>query len=561
MGNAISYTTSGKRFRGFLCMVTFCAFMAGLILSGVGIRTYGTSLLETDNYFDSDVYQQDISAELTELLNDVIWAYGTGENEWSVADGFSITDVEAGKIYYYDMMELWRNREELEIGDSLSGLEPYKTAEKTLAYDLADYSQMAAYLNSDLARNNYIYFSTEAFKDLFRQTGHVNTEYCYSTYFSKQAYFVFDASEYPDAEYGDAEGEETVVYEIGWDDDSEEYTKTAVSVNKEGVENSYVYDIAASLDYAVYDPQQNIFYSTNDDYFSDMENYIYRAESLEDVLPDTEYAPDNIVLALLRSYNMSVNEVATDAVNRGEESAWAMTRLDARQDGGMLLYDIRNTRFHSSNEESVDDIQNLPYAYEQGEDSEKEGIEKADALVYYDEDLIGTLEGTSVFYFGIDPDRAETEMNQEDKMSWKYRYYRFFAKGIGFMLAGTVIALLLLIAQAVWLIRTTGRRAKDDREIALNRFDRLPTELWAVCYVGILVSCVMLPRIYIGFERLSRIVIWGILITLPFGFFFMILTLSLARRIKAHNLWSRLYGKTLLQHIRKRAGEFCSRRK
>lgn len=561
MGKSILYTTSGKWFRGFLCMVTFCAFMAGLILSVVGIQTYGTSLIESNDYFSSDAYQRDMRDELNDLLNDITCVYGQGENGFSVADGFSITDVDAGKIYYYDTLELWQNREDLNLDQSLSKLDGYKTSEKTLTYDLADYDQMVQYLNSDIAQNNYIYFSTQTFKNLFFRADHVNKDYRFSSYFSNEAYFVFD-----NAQIDQQEEEESVVYEIGWDDSREEYTRTAVSVNMEESNRSYDFDdMAESADYAVYDPKQDIFYSPNDDFFEEMGSYLYEADSLKSVIVDTEYPPDNIVLPLLKSYNMSVNEMTTHIVMEAQESALALERLQSRQSRGMLLYDIENTRFHSSNVENVFVIQNLPYAYVQDDSGTESGvltIQGGWMLEDYDEDFIHNLEGDSVFYFGVDPDRAENQINQDDTMSWKYRHYSFFAKGIECILVGTFLALILLIAQAVWLIRTTGKRAKEDQEIALNRFDRLPTELWVILYFGILINCVNFARRYIlDSGSLLFVVAGGILITLPFGFCFMVLTLSLARRIKARNLWSALYCKAMPKRIWKKAGEFCSKRK
>lgn len=53
----------------------------------------------------------------------------------------------------------------------------------------------------------------------------------------------------------------------------------------------------------------------------------------------------------------------------------------------------------------------------------------------------------------------------------------------------------------------------------------------------------------------------AILLTVPFAFCFMVLTLSLSRRIKAHNLWNRMYFRRIPAGVRRRFGEFYVKRK
>jgi signal transduction histidine kinase len=138
---------------------------------------------------------------------------------------------------------------------------------------------------------------------------------------------------------------------------------------------------------------------------------------------------------------------------------------------------------------------------------------------------------------------------------------------VGFyVVIATVLAFVLLVIQAVWLLKTTGRREKSvavkkkkrgknaenaepdagdvpevpAAEIQLYRFDKLATDIWFVSAFVILFSAIVCGFALIA-ENITEFMLFKnmalcVLGTLPFGFCFMIFTLSFARRIKAKNL-------------------------
>ena len=151
-----------------------------------------------------------------------------------------------------------------------------------------------------------------------------------------------------------------------------------------------------------------------------------------------------------------------------------------------------------------------------------------------------------------------------NKIEFEFELYNFLAIGI---IAGAVICFVLLIIQAAYLIMTTGRESREDKhagKVVLRGFDKFPTELWFLIYVLSIGASALFVWIamqteydYKGRTALSyissmgelRTVLIGVLSSVIFGFVFMQLTLSFARRIKAHNLRSRLYVRGLYKRL------------
>ncbi len=105
----LSYTASGKKFRGLLCMLTFCAFVACAVVSYYAIDTYGNEILKNPgkDFRESTVYQSDIENEMLYLLQQIKQAYG---NEYG--DGVvTVIDAYYKKAYDYDLGEIRNDRQ------------------------------------------------------------------------------------------------------------------------------------------------------------------------------------------------------------------------------------------------------------------------------------------------------------------------------------------------------------------------------------------------------------------------------------------------------------------
>ena len=120
----LSYTASGKKLRGLLCMLTFCVLVAGTAVAFYAIYTYGYEILKNPgkDFRESTVYQSDMENEMLYLLGQIKQAY---ENEYE--DGVvTVIDASSKKEQEYDLGEIRNSK----LGGSLSvnsleNLEPY----------------------------------------------------------------------------------------------------------------------------------------------------------------------------------------------------------------------------------------------------------------------------------------------------------------------------------------------------------------------------------------------------------------------------------------------------
>lgn len=567
------YSNTGKSFRGFLCMLTFCAWIAGVVFSMMGIKIYGRDILELDqnDYFESSVYQTDMLTAAGNVLENIHEAYIKNEGFDS---NFSITDVAKDTIYYYDMKEILEDYKEKEFEiTKLSDLDPYLWGVCRAAnmYGFTDYNKVSDYLATPKAENNYIYFSEEAFKNLFKETGKINTNHRFSDRFSESAYFLFEGEEYANVDAVDIkkEIEESVTKEVT---ESEAPTSEEV-VMTDSVEERDSYD--STFNYAVYDPIENLFYSPSDDYFNSMDSYIYDAEEIKRQMDEAEFESesDNTVFLWLRGYNYQVKNIWDNIIYKYKEVSENLRSLDQMHNNGSFVFYLANSDFICTNVKDINDIKNLKKVYGvKGRNSKEvfgENVEDPTKLADFPT-LVGTifdyqLPHNTMFYFGIDPERTHLK---PDRVTWNYKYYTLFSKTVGLVVWLSVILALLLIVQAISLIKTTGRKDKNGKEVMLNFFDKLPTEIWAmitIILLGASAFFVIIARDYISFwskwTKVGYLVSAGVMAVLPFGFLFMMLTLSFARRIKAHNLWNRLFLRKMVRSIILKTEAFWNTRK
>lgn len=522
----LSYSASGKSFRGLLCMLTFCAFVAGAVVSFYAIYTYGNAIIRNagKDFRESPVYQSDIENEMLDLLQQIKQAY---RNEYG--DGVvTVIDADSMKAYDYDLEEIRNDRQ----GDSLSAasladLEPYryKTNREGMVSDVSDYRNVVSEIMNDMPEEDFLYLDTDAFRNLFVNNGHLNENHCYSDSFSQNAYFVFDSLS--------EDIEKEVNLEI---------------LDGEAADSVSVQDISGKA-YAVYDPDQEVFYSTWDAYFEPMESYIYSIAELKAYLQSVDSIQtryDSLLMPLLHCYNYPVEEMLNNPLEQYEMLLQAKSFL-AEYDtlGGLYYFEAEGDVY--TNTEVLSDIRSRADWYcltKSPEDpaivytrNTKEGGSMSDETVVVNDAV--TFPVNITLYFSMEPG---SQVRSERVIVQHFHEYPFYAQYTMVFLAVAVLAFILLIVQAVWLIETTGREGKERKEIILNRFDRIPTELWAV-----LCGTVLVGSIFFAYTNPGGLHFEGGIVSmctaaevtaLPPAFCFMILTLSFARRIKAHNLWS-----------------------
>lgn len=518
--NRLGYSTIGKRFRGFLCMLTFCALVLSAVFVVYGIMLYGTEIITEpkENYMESSVYQADLFDKTANVLYNLQQVYlSSDENK------VSIIDMESDTVYYYDALAMVRDyKEEEDTDELLADIDSYKQyTVHHLENILTDYDETVQYLEANSKKDQYLYFDGEMFKEMFEENGYRNTDNKISDMFSEDSYFIFY---YPD-----------------------ELSKTKLQkiFDSEDTNESEDFELLQEIQYAVYDAAEDVFYSSWDEYFMPMDYYLYDVGEVATIFLDSykEENFDSIIIPLLWSQNLNNGEFWEWMAGKHSMAEEALASLNSEQ--GVFVYSIENAQFELSNVTDISEITKLEYSYKMTgnllSEQDSTTLEKLTNYEYI-KNTFDSFPDDSVFYFGMNPSQAN---NGTDNLSKKCRWYTIFANGICYSIAATVLFLVLLIVQAVWLIVTTGRKEKKGKEIVLNKFDEMPTEIWAFFVLVIMLICGVLvlvvakivrsPYVFDSLVAEFAVAAAGVL---PFGFFFMILTLSMVRRRRADNMWS-----------------------
>lgn len=543
--NRLSYSVFGKHFRGFMCMVTFCVFCISTILSIYAIEVYGSEIITNpaEKYQDTDAYQSDLNYEIWDVLS----RCNSMDPANTPYGEISILDMDNQEIHFYSREKLGEAHYNNDFtGDTLDYMFPYeaKAEQRIKDYDLMDYQQMKEYLADEENRADYIYFDQESFRELFEKNGLVNEDYRFSEDFSEDAYFIFENYKVSTGDY----------YEK--DESAEEGEGTAE------VRNVMVtpYNLTS---YAVYDPDEELYYSTQDEYFPEMETYIYETEELlrniDEIEKDTYYY-NSIVIPLLRSFNYSLQEITQTTFASYANMIEAKNNLNAMSHRGIYYYLAMDESFVYSNVETLDAMENMNYyRFSMMENGKVEQSHSSHLPDFVDEyalsHFVENAPGGAIFYIGFQ--RAESMWNAglSDLIccDMEYPIYRDYT--LAFLVIA-IVSFVILMVQAIWLIRTTGRTYKGDKTVAMNFYDKLYTEIWVVLSFGIMIACcahsyeIMVDALeYYG---MLYLVVYVILAALSFGIPFMMLTLSFARRIKGKNLWSQsLFVKLVCRCYRK----------
>lgn len=596
--NRLSYSVFGKYFRGFLCLITFCVFCVSTILSIYAVGTYGTDIIVDPEYHYSETgsYQIEVGNEIRHVLNHCNMLGFTSVESSDIA----MMDVENQEIHYYSKEYLG---EDLYYDNfyatSLKDLEVYEQREsfRYEGVNLSDYQQMKAYLSESDYPSDYLYFDKSSFRALFEQDGLQNTNYRFSDEFSEEAYFIFENFEVttretkiegPTVSSTESIGEKATAEEATTEAihmekaeistekldeenttteavDEENTSEAEVSVVKETVTQEIVITPYNLTSYAVYDPEQGIYYSTQDEYFSDMGTYIYQTDVLLDYILEQE---DNgtyyysLVIPLLRNYNYSMYEMAESNSGEYEMILSVQNELDSCADRGVYYYLQNDKDIVYSNVKDIKEIEALDnyYTFKKKSDGEIKQIHSAKVPdltdLYIVEEYFSAYPEESAFYLGFEDFMSKHFYANVSSFVLHNEEYPFYRDNSLILLIVAIVSFLLLMVQAFSLIGTTGRRYKGDEEVALNFYDRIFTEIW----IG-LSGVILMASIAFGFMcieeftymlSIGSMVCWTIVGSVVFGFCFMVLTLSFVRRIKAHNWIEQMILVKLVKHIKKK---------
>ncbi len=553
--NKLSYSVFGKHFRGFLCMVTFCTFCVSVMLTIYAVGTFGPDIIinPASKYDETYKYQNELFVEISTLLNNIdeMDCYDVSKEE------ISILDMSEQAVHYYDAFSMGEaSYNDVFEADCLEEMTDYEIKDVVSLEDreLDDYEKMVAYLASDTV-SDYLYFDEESFRALFENDGLQNTDYRFSDNFSEEAYFIFENYEVTTKRESSKSLDATT--EVVEEDNAEATTEVAEEDTDSEEVNADSTEVVITpynlTSYAVYDPEQEIYYSTLDDYFSPINYYTYSTEELLGFIQlmeedGTQY--NSLVIPLLKSYNNSLEEIAGQACYIYNNVIVADSHLKDITERDIMFYFREDDSKCYTNMEEPEMVKEAEIWY---------GFEKLTSgdVIQTHSGNVTDLEDVSVveecfaeyptgafLYLGFSPQTLNIWDVQYYSIVRHCKEYSWLAQYSLALAILAVVSFVLLLIQAVWLIRTTGKTCKDDTEISLNFFDRFYTEIWLLISLVILFAAAFVAAVafdwmlYDTSLELMCVCVGGG--ALPFGFAFMVLTLSFARRMKAHNLWNRM---------------------
>lgn len=552
------YTKKGKIARGFLCILTFYAFMAVFSFVVNGLVSFDGILKKDTHYYETDLYRSNLSNEAYDLLND-IWVIHNFESE---DRPFSVYDVSLNRNTSYDVEQMVKDHKNLGFEpNDFDEMEEYKLSADRKTINFSDFSKVKEFLSKEENENSYLYFDEKAFKQLFFDNGWKNTNYRFSDSFSEDAYFVFANIKKIGPGFTDYEDENLETRIIDTTDYDVSYDGNIIKISD--ISQKIQVD---DLVYAVYDPTENIFYSTEDDYFPVYESYIYRTRYLDDFLQQSQQQYTNIVMPLLNAYNMSVVDVWDDIHNTYDNYHIAKKDME----GIAISYSIKNSKYQYANVNRVLTITDMEESYsiagKAAGDKVSSGKKEIKNLPGYTpiKETLELFPSDTAFYFAFDSNNIK---GKDTALAVGYREYQFSEKYIKAAIFFAIVLFVLIILQAAKLIITTGKTSKDAEVILLRKYDKLGTELWfllsAMILVGSLFGALIVAQAIFDYHDFDMFRINIILsgLTVPFAIVFMLITLSFARRVKTHNLWDKLFIRRIYRYLKNKFVTFYYGRK
>ncbi len=544
------YSLPGRLLRGFLCLAAFGFGVAASVYIVYGVSVYGEDILNSNvenRYEDTPAYQREIYKQIDCLLNGSEQAMA---DENSV-DEARLVDVSASEIYTYDLKKMYEEyARDMGIGHDISELQDYRKSYQHLDNcNMTDYNSARAFFNNDSMEDTHIYFSPADFRALFYDQGIRNTGYRFSEDFSDEAYFLFDYR-------GNSKTTRKVLEEIAGLKQESSYTK---------------YDLT-DITYAVYNPVEDVYYSTKDDYFEPYDSYVYSIKEVRDRLNELDADGtrfDSIVFALLQSDNKADSWIF-ESYNIYADILQARENLETQipADKGQFFYVSFGSKGETNDETLLEEIlvteekDNKLSVLRQIEsvlsqkgyiyygfllDEKGEFIEENNGIAFANgdevESMMSQLQGTGskllvyAYYNG-------DEYLEGNVIQTHIEEYEYYKSNIGRLIQVEIAMAILTLILAVWLMVTTGRRYRQDKEVSLNFYDKMPSEVWFI--VSIVIFFLAFGVFLFGINVFAetglighRMNLWiGLMVSVElFAWVIMVLVLSFCRRLKAHNFW------------------------
>jgi len=508
------YTASGKMWRGFVWLVSLAVFVAGCVYLYQMYSEYGMSMFDANKvpYQQTDSYKEDLERALNSVQDSVlkitssankVAMYDTVTNNYyaRIADESGEETEGSGGVY-----------EVLIDGAYTYEISVNQVVQRDMPFD--NYEWAASELKKTNTGDAYIRFNKESFCNLFKKCGDLNINNKYSEEFSESCYFVFP--------------------------------------------NVMEHDI-----FAVYNPQDDTYYSTMDNYFPAYNSYVYAVSDVLNSVENDSLNYNNIIFPLLKSYNYELSYVIDkfEAINYGIDEAYKTLK---GQNEDAFLYYYKGEPALSEWGKNVDeykDITELPEFYylslsdrtiDYGQASLSEALEKEDKSIK--EAQCSWWDSKTELFFGMDYARAEKNLkasgSSRTKNMYYYLRYKNYNNGARFFFLVLVLVAIMFVVflySTVRLVLVTGRKGEVDEngkfsKVYLNFFDKSPTEIYLLFLFGVsifvgYIDYVIILEFYTRFRKYLVFSVVGIGVSVfVYGFLFMVLALSLVRRLKAHNL-------------------------
>lgn len=543
-----SYSVAGKLVRRILCITTFMLLMFFFGVCVYVIAEYGIGVVSNDfDLYSCERYKNKLSLEIDNLVCSVV-SHEMRKNDTEL----TVYDVGNSVARTYDVAKIAEGN----ISENIEDLDAYVTNEEEKKLNIYDYDTVKSFINTSAREydNKYLYLDNETFANIFKKNGLQNTNCWLSNNFPEEAYIIYK-SEGLMLRLKQLEKSNVAIVNSETEEQYYEYTNTDMNMDGE--------------DCAVYDPLNDVYYSTWDDYFTPFERYVYSLSELKNNIKySTESASiSSIIFPLLWSQNRVT--LFTDSVESYKQGMDYEKAANSYDDSAFKYY-IRggNGDIVYSNVEGSEDIvydENYEsYVIKNGSYDLVAPTTRIASEELWSEssvsEWLGMMEVGSVVYFGFNPNKIKFgDVSDTVSFIWGYNT---FGKYIVFFIIGTIVLLILLVVQAISLIKITGKR-DDSGEIKLTWFDKTTTEFWLFVYIVTVVGSAMLVFFIVNkalnkssydeifilqygtiktrtcFDIITAMLI-VVFSSLPFGIFFMEMTLSLARRIKAGNLGSKM---------------------
>lgn len=520
------YTRIGKVIRGFLCVLTLALCTVGTIYIIQTVCDFGDQVFidQAVQYEHTNRFRIDLNNAVGNVLDCMI-GYDEEMHE------FSVYDTEKNQLLYCNSYK----KRDAAYEDFW--LPVYDHTDMEMKFDDLEWVKEIIKQSDG---SQYIYFSREEFQNLFEKCGMLNTNHRFSKSFPESTYFIF-------------KNQEAILGML----DSEK---------EEGYE------------YALYNPEEDLFYSTWDNYFPSYDYYIYNAEELwnsinwainENGEKTVNELFDNIVIPLLWSKNYLKEEMLPQYLQDPvEQQQNVYMKIKSVKEMGFVFHAEKDVLSDVLKEDMVplETILQMDLYYTI--DVKRMAVLDANGEVCDWVYVNPSLQDDTNIWIGYD---FKNVNGTKEYPSIHYQYFQFAKKYGMIILVLLFLGYLLLLCQTISLIVTTGyskkKTEKESGEISLNWFDKWMTEPYLFIQF-IVLTVATVGSAYCCAEALSFLqqtmedsLLFIGCITFLYGFIFMVFVLSMIRRLKAKNYISRLGSVRLVKQLVKWGREFIYQKK